>query len=1581
MNFFAQPKTRTRTFLVPGLFALILSALVSGVSHAAASSEAQPQPSFSKLQFDRNGNLYGLDAQQETLFRIQLRKSGIATQQLFSWAHRINSFAVTDGGFVLISSDSAVMLDRAGRALRRLGEEDGADLLDKPTAVAYSVNHRIYITEAGSDRVSVFSRDGIYLFSFGNTGDRRARLKNPFAIYVDRAEHVYVLDRGGKGRLNIYTADGQWVRSLTAEGLHLAPFADQGSLAPVVDQEGNLLAPGVDLKNFILYDWRQDKQQAVDPGATGVGAFAFSQDRFITEKTSAIQSHELRGLARATGRAPILDNITGETRTAQGCSQAYVLPANEVLCLDQRQGSLVRYSADGKPQVRYGGKLEKPTLVAWSKNRVAVTDNNGLKLFRLSGGLVNQFERFKDPQTLDFAGNRLVLIQGGKVAIVNEDGSSSTEGGAGLESLVNGRTRYMAIDSILNIYTAGRNDKQVHVYNLQSHQAYLISPSDISRIRGLSVDGNGQLYVLAKQRDGGLYVHVLRGRSERFRFRVGSDFDAAGFTVIPAADSLLSIYDKRKTIFRQFQFQQVPTTVINIRTTARTDGIAFTWLRSVEPYVNRYIVEAAITREGPFTEVASTAGNQLDLRMVKKRYRYFRTSAVARSGITGYPSQIIDNHFEPAYEDYLQRDYAAAIEKLRSLSLAEPENAAALEYLGRSLIAIGHYKRALLVLRQLRMLDDQKTVANTLLAEALYGAGRYHEANETLGEIKSGARIAAERSLVCAKIKLALNDKKGALGCLKNLMTTQPGNIDARLQALTAYDPKRERTAIKSQVQWLSNEASKNRDVETMVSLANYFMVHGRFSDSTNWFRRALKIQPANMDAHVGLVRVAMKQKNFTQARSIALSMIGKPDQQVEGYRLLGKVAFDQARPGEAVLSYRKAASLEPSNVAVQLGLARAFRVLKNYSQAKDALSSVLQAEPFNAEAHFEMAQVKQAEGESSKAIDELYKTLQYQPQNRSARETLLNLLETAGRLHEATMQALFLERTSPSEIHTRKLADLYYKQGRYRPALERYRDLLKRNRNSVELNVRVGTIYHRLGQNVLARKVLEKAVRLNRKAESANEVLAEVYSDLRLYTAAIRAASAAFKQHPNADNRLLLESIKSDQDDYLKNKKHDTSLVIDRLTLTPVYSTSLADEKTSIGSVTISNRSKRDVSDIALRVYVGDFVDAGMVMSIPVVKAKTSVDVPLAIGLFSHVDEFAEDQVKSVDVELGFSDQHGSRLVQKEGILDIYGQHAVNWDAVNSLKHFLQARSGTDRPESNRVHEDAESREIFPGYLSPMLGLYSRIAEHGIAIIRQPESERRYLQYPSETLARRQGSVADVALLFASLLKSGGTHVALAGSVESPLLLVDTGTSWDQRTSLGLQDSAIYNNDGKAWIPLAVSDWQNGITAMWTTGARYISGSKEKVSLIELGPVSSSLTPERGVGHVTPDSDPAWARWYRQRQFYSVQHYLMANSAPGVEAASLLQQAQWYLQKKYYRHALKSFATVLEENPYSYDATMGSGEAETGLDELNNAIDFYRRASYIEPFDKVSVNNEAQLLKQLQTKSQVDNTADKLMH
>jgi tetratricopeptide (TPR) repeat protein len=1580
MNFSIQSKTLTRILLVPGLFVLALSALVAGTSRAAEVSETQP--SFSKLQFDRNGNLYGLGPQQATLFRIQVRKTGIATQQLFSWAQRINSFAITDDGFVLVSNDSAVMLDRAGKVLRRLGDDEDADLLDRPSAVTYSGNRRIYIAEAGGDRVSVFGRDGIYLFSFGNTGDHGARLKNPFAIFVDQTEHVYVLDRRGKGRVNIFAADGQWVRSLTAESLQLAPFADRQLLAPVVDQNGNLLAPGVDSKNFIQYNWRQDKQQLVDlPGAAEVNAFAFGQDRVITETNNVVQSRELRGLAGAIGPAPILDNVTRETLSAPGCSQAYVLPAKEVLCLDQRQGSLVRYSADGKPRVRYGGKLEKPSLLAWSKNRLAIVDNNGLKLFQLSGSRINQSDQFKKPQALGFAGDRLVLIQDGKMAILNPDGSLRAEGDPGAESSISRRTRFMAIDSAQNIYAADRNDKQVHVYNLQSHQAYLVSPPEISRIKGLSVDGSDQLYVLAKHKDGGLYIHVLRGMSERFRFRVGSDFDVEGFSVIPAADSLLSIYDKHKSTFRQFQYQQVPSRVINLRTTAGADGVAFTWLRSAEPYANHYIVQAATTREGPFTEVASTSSSQLDLRLVKKRYRYFRISSVARSGITGYPSQVIDNLFEPAYADYLQKEYVAAIEKLRGLSQTEPENAAALEYLGRSLVAIGHFDQALIVLGQLQTLEDQSPVRSILQAEALYGAGRFSEANEVIGNTKSGTRVSAERSLVCARIKLALDDKKGAQGCLKNLITTQPGNIEARFLALNAYEPKRDRTAIRSQLQWLSNEASKNKNVETMVSLANYFLDHGKFSDAEKWFQGALKIEPARSGIHAGLVRVAMKQKHFSKARSIALTMIGKSDQQVEGYRLLGNVAFDQGRPGEAVLSYRKAASQEPSNMAVQFGLARAFRALKNYSQAKDALSSVLRANPFDAEAHFEMAQINQAEGEPREAIQELYKTLQFEPQNRTAREMLLSSLESAGRLHEATIEALALEHIHPSVNHTRTLADLYYKQGRYRPALERYLDLLKRNRNSVELNVRVGTIYHRLGQNILARKVLEKAVRLDRNAESAQSVLAQVYSDLRFYTAAIRAANTALKQQPGADNRLLLESIKSDRDDYLKNKKHGTSLVIDKFVLTPVYATALADEKISIGSVSITNRSQRDVSDITLRVYIGDFVDAGMVMSIPVIKAKASVEIPLATSLYSHIDEFAEDQVKNVDVELGFSDQHGSRLVQKEGILSIYGQHAVEWDSARSLKHFLQVPGSTDRLRLDSLYEGATTHEIFPVYLSPLIGIYSNISGHGISIKRQPESEKHYLQYPAETLARHRGSFADIALLFASFLESGGNHVALAASIGDPLLLVDTGTSWDQRDVLGLQDSVIYNHGGKAWIPLAMNRWPSGIRAMWSTGSRLISGLKEKVTLIELGSVSGPLSTVKISGSADPGWDPAWVNCYRQRQFYALQPYLMANSAAGVGTGSLLQQAQWYLQNKYYRHALKAFSAVLEENPYSYDATIGSGEAQTGLNERNSAVDFFRRASYLEPFDKVSADKVQLLLKQLRAKSLIDNTNGKLVH
>lgn len=1572
MNLFINSKNRRILILTLG-FSLLPSlwgpfattAFASDAVASPAGASAGPDAPFSKLQFDRNGHLYGLGPQQKTLFRIQVRKTGIATQQLFTRKHAISSFDTGDNGFVLVSDDSAWMLDPAGKDIRRVGGEDGAGQLDHPTAIAYSVNHRIYIADSGNDRVSVFGRDGIYLFSFGNTGDRAKRLKNPFAIFVDQSETIYVLDVRGKGRINIYTSDGQWLRSLTGDELQLAPFSGEQELTPVVNRAGNLLAPGSGGKGLVLYDWRHDKRQLIDQETKpGVQAIALSADRVVTEEGEVVRSNVLAESPLSTEQAPILDNVTGKTIHAPSCDQATMLPAGEVLCLNRKEGSVIRYSADGRPQVRYGGALQNPFMMAWSKNRVAVVDKKGLKVFQLSGRLVYRFEQFKQLRALAFAGDRLVLIIDGKKAVLNPEGSVVAQDNARPVSSISSRTRLLAIDSLQNLFAVDRSGNRVHVENLQSGESEIISRPEISKIVALAVDGNDQLYILAKHKEGGLFVHVYRGMLQRLSFLAGHDSGAAGFSVLPSADTLISVYDRRSATFAQFQYQQVPSKVINLHAKPGAEEVALSWLPSAEPYVSQYAVEAAGSAEGPFTEVARTKSTRLRIRLANSRYRYFRVGAVARSGTRGYPSDVLDNRFEAGYQAYRENDFIAAIDGFRKLLLEEPENSAAMEYLARSLIEVAQYDRALGVLRQLQTHKDHSNTAKLLRTEALFRASRISQAEEMLRDLQSKGKSNPEQLKLCARARLALDDNKGAQSCLNRFIAIRPNDPEARLMLLRTLDHARQRSAINAQLHWFRNKAARDNDPGLMVSLANYFLDQGNFKDANSWFQRSLKIKPGYLDARTGLIRLAEKQKQFSKARSIALSMIGTTDQQVEGYRQLGSVALHQDRPGEAVLSLRKAASLDPSNMEVQLSLAQAFRRLKNYSQAKQSLLAVLQAKPMSADAHFEMAQVYFADGEDRAAIGELYKVIQIQPQNIEAREMLVNALETSGELHASTAQALILDQHSPSTTHTRKLADLYYRQGRMRLALAQYLKLLSKQRNSVELNVVVGTIYHQLGQNVLARKVLEKAVRLNRRSESAQTMLAQVYSDLNLYKSALRSANAAYKLNASADNRLLLESIKSDREEYLKNRETGTALVVSKPELTPVYSTALSDENVVIGSLSVTNRASRDVTDISLRVYVGDFVDAGMVLTIPVLKAKSSENIPLKINLSSHIEELTEDQLKHVDVELGFNDSHGSHLVEKDGILTIYGRHAADWNSSLSLQRFLQVPNDLATQPAAPPEEELKTGETLPAYLLPLVDAYSIISNYGIAIVSAQDSEKRYLQYPAEILARRQGSTADLGMLLSTILVPGGNRVALAGSVERPLLLFSTGVTWEQRSSLDLKDAELVEQDRLAWIPLALNEWPNGIAAMWAAGSRRISDSQDKIVVHELR--TKPRTSANGLIEDTASEDAAWIRWYRQQQSYLLQSYLMAKSAQKPEPASPLKQARWYFANKYYRHAIKSFSAVLQENPYSYDALIGTGDAYDALGNAGKALDFYQRASYLEPFDKSSLNKGSRMEKRL---------------
>lgn len=1578
ISFMVQIKRKSVSI---GYLVGVLLALATG---SVAIADPQPAPErFSDIVSGTDGALYGLDPGRTSVFRIRTGKSGIVTRQLFVRDQAIRSFSVCGSGFAIISDDRLWLLDRSGETAQAVGQTDGAGQLDNPASVFCSSNNRIYVAEKGGDRVSVFGRNGVFLFSFGDTGKRNQRLKNPFRVFVDARERIYVLDEQDKGRISLYSSPGGWLKSLSAREAGLHPFGPAAGVLPSFDQAGGIFGLDASGQSISRYDWQTSGASKLEGiTVTGIKAFAYAKGSLVVLAQDNFRSYPVDvPQLNASGISMMLDNVTARTTTAPKCTLARYLASNETICLDKKAGALIRYADDGKPLIRYGGKLQRPVLFATNKTRVAVIDDNGLAVFTLAGQRLNVYSGLKRADGVIFIGDSLIVSDDGKPAYFSADGlrvSRPEETGA---QVFQDHPYYLTADSLGNIYSAGRRDDRVRVVKLASGRSYTIGRAEFSRIRGLAVDANDQLYILVKHRDGGFYVHVYRGLVQRFSFLVGNDVEPAGFSAGPGKDTLLSVYEKKSATLRRFQYQQVPVKVVGLRVNGSADQVVLSWVRSVEPTVTGYAVYGSGDQAGPFEKLATATDTRLELRLDKQRYRFFRVRALTRSGLASPPSATAEDGFEAGYAFFQKHQFDQATDYFRSMLLRSPDDPAALEYLGRSLMAQKQNGTALVAFRQLQALPGQTAAALALQAEALYRGGRYRQADRVFQAISTRDRQTGGHLLVCARIKLKLGQAGQARSCLRQLLKTQPVDLQARLLELQSLDPVRDRKTIAAKTKWLQAHASRHKDASLLAAVGNYYLERGDSAEAGRWFGRSLQMTAGNSEARTGLVAADLDRKLFSQARSIALRMIADERQSAEGYFQLGNVAMRQGKPGEAVLAYRKSLSVVPGNIQVSLGLARAYQKLDNESQARDTLAAVLRADPRNSVALLELAQIELKAGSTRAAARLLRKELRFQPQNIVARSLLFDALGQLGDTHLATEQALILSESSQSEQHTRQLAEIYYRQGRLQPALVQYRKLLRKHRNSVDINMRIGAIYHQSGQDVLARKVLERVVRLNRKNEKAQSMLAQVYGRLGLYKSAIRAARSALAINASTDNRLLLESLKSDRDNSLRNKKHGPVIVIDKLELQPVLATGILPGKTvNIGYIHLSNHGRQNISNLTLKLYIGDFVDAGLVDTIPVIKAGAGIKLALPVNLSGRIDELIEDQSKSVDVELTFSDVRGAHTLQDSGLLSIYGRHAVNWQSPRSIDRFVTPGTGMMAWYKQAMAARAVTTDpaVLPAYLSPVVDVYCLLVAHDIHLDEPaPASERIYLQYPFETLAWHHGNTADTTILFASVLLAAKQRIAIAGTMARPLLLVDSGMPWPQRAQLGIGEQVLFQHHGTAWLPLDMGRWQRGLQSMWEEGSAYIGEHAQDIPLIDLQ--TTAATPG-GQKVVAPDgADARWSGWHRESQANGLQHFLLEHSVPGDTSTSLLQQASWYRQNGYWRPALRKFQQALEANAYSYDAATGIGDSYLAAKQFPAALEYYSRASWLEPFDTASLESVAQVLLKLKRQQDYEQVRQRL--
>jgi hypothetical protein len=93
-----------------------------------------------------------------------------------------------------------------------------SDLFQSPTDVAWDGQGNIFVADGiGNARIAKFTRDGVFVKSWGSRGTGDSQFHTAHGVAVDAAGNVYVADRGNK-RIQVFDNDGNFKSSITSGG-------------------------------------------------------------------------------------------------------------------------------------------------------------------------------------------------------------------------------------------------------------------------------------------------------------------------------------------------------------------------------------------------------------------------------------------------------------------------------------------------------------------------------------------------------------------------------------------------------------------------------------------------------------------------------------------------------------------------------------------------------------------------------------------------------------------------------------------------------------------------------------------------------------------------------------------------------------------------------------------------------------------------------------------------------------------------------------------------------------------------------------------------------------------------------------------------------------------------------------------------------------------------------------------------------------------------------------------------------------------------------------------------------------------
>ena len=1069
---------------------------------------------------------------------------------------------ISDQRFVLTDTRNAHFLVSTKDSWNVFSEEgDQEGQIDNPIAAAWSKHGIIYIADAGNDRISAFTPEGLFLFTFGDdaTGaSEDLNLKHITHIAVDRKGRVYVLDETGGGRISIYSALGELDTILGKDEFKLFEHNNAKLTAMTVRPDGVLIVAEKKSGHILEIDWENMKVLS-SFGTNGkgrgqfqrVGSLALDVDGKLYVADQGNKKIEIFQLDwQDTGYLSLEQDhmsILPSSVLLSACEKSYIYGAEQILCLNTKNDSVSIRSHDGVVLQQLNSKFNDPVQATFDQNELLILDDKGVKVFDKSGKFKFAFGSkgrrdgdLSDASSLTVTQNAVFIADTGnkRIQVFSRNGLfKQSIGNTKGDSVTLKEPMAVAVGSNGDVYVADAELRKILVY---SNKGKLLTqlgyPAEHRHefliIHDIMTSQGNMLYAMVSTANNPLSVWVYHNNQYIYRFSPSSQQAQAG-------------YDKQwATSNTKLQANSVPQ-LKTLAKQALQSTVSINLDLSAEPALSLFKASGSLFGNGNnwiFNPIPSKP-NVITILDTANHARHtfialFPPKKVRNISITGDEKQAhlqwlaANNHFTGYYNIYGRKDISSPFQMVQQSVQPEitldREKFPFTEYRISASTALGKNSALSTIYQDIFWLGYKA-----------FQSQDYEHALDLLSEATLTNPKHAQAWLYLGKTQMALHNFDEASFTFKKLgqfASWQQQSIYLQAEALMQKEAWLD---VKSLVD--TAEANGNIDAYLYSLSAHALMQLDDVPSAIYYLSQAVNLEPTSPTWHLALADANFKLGAEKDAKSELLLATQLAGNNINSWLEIARTYTKYQMYDDAIVAYERALSLDAKHQQALAELAKLHLIKGNLADARTLATRMSGISELKGTSYYVLGQVALAEGKAPLALAMLAKAGQTDPNNANI---WLSMANAYAKLNQPARETEFLIKANAVDdnnfdVHMRLASSCEAKKD-LSCAYDHYKRAAAIDKSNITAQLKLARAAIAIGNMVEADKHAQEALKVNPSSVDAHLVLAEVQSARGMIPASISTLKKAMKiEDDNMDVYLALSKA------YIDNHMYDEAIAI----------------------------------------------------------------------------------------------------------------------------------------------------------------------------------------------------------------------------------------------------------------------------------------------------------------------------------------------------------------------------------------------------------------------------------------------------